>query len=39
VIGAKNVAGTVDEKDVVAFLQGLGGNGRLGFLCGGHDDR
>jgi len=38
VIGAKNVAGTVDQKDVVAFLQRLGG-GRLGFLCGGHDDR
>ena len=38
VIGAKNVAGTVDQKDVVAFLQRLRGNGRLGFLCGGHDD-
>ena len=38
VIGAKNVAGTVDQKDVVAFLQRLRGDGRLGFLCGGHDD-
>ena len=33
VIGAKNVAGTVDQKDVVALLQRLGGGGRLGDFC------
>ena len=37
VIGAKNVAGAIDEEDVVALLHRQGG--RLGFLCGGHDAR
>ena len=44
VIGAENVAGTVDQKDVIAFLQRLGsdrsgrlGGGRLGLMSGGHD--
>ena len=43
VIGAENVAGAVDEKDVIAFLHrrcgGRGGSGSLRLLCGGHDAR
>jgi len=30
VIGAKNVGGTVDQKYMVALLEGFGGNGRGG---------
>ena len=36
VIGAKNIAGAVDQEDVIAFLQRLRG-GRRRLLCGGHD--
>ena len=43
VIGAENVAGAIDEKDVIAFRQRLGGNGwrilGLRLLCCGHDDQ
>jgi hypothetical protein len=38
VVGAENIAGTVDQKDVVAFGEGFDGNGfRSGGLGGfGH---
>jgi hypothetical protein len=33
-VGAENIAGTVDQKDVVALLEGFDGNRFLGGLRG-----
>jgi hypothetical protein len=34
VVGAENIGGTVDQKDVVAFRGGFGGNGLWGGFLG-----